>query len=172
MDSLIILSINFNFRYGEDTIYPVLLQAKNEMVLVDCGYPNFLPLLEQSAYEKSIDFSKLTKAIITHHDHDHMGSIAAIKQKYPQVQVIACDGEALYVAGKAKSLRLEQAEQIQKRLPPDKQESGKVFQEILRAIENVQVDITVKDKDYFPWCGGVEIITTPGHTPGHISVYI
>lgn len=27
------------------------------------------------------------------------------------------------------------------------------------------------DRDYFDFCGGIEIISTPGHMPGHISIY-
>ena len=43
---------------------------------------------------------------------------------------------------------------------------------MLESIENVPVDVFLKDKDFFPFCGGIEIISTPGHMPGHISVYI
>ena len=36
----------------------------------------------------------------------------------------------------------------------------------------MDVDILVKDKEHLPWGGEIEIITTPGHMPGHISLYI
>jgi len=172
MDNIVILDVNFDFGYGEDTIYPVMLQDKDEIILVDCGYANFLEKLEQCAHEKGIDFSKITKVIITHHDHDHMGSLAAIKEKYPHIQIIANEKDAPYIAGRKKSLRLNQAEQIQLTLPPEQQEIGKIFQDILKSFKNVEVDITVKDGDYFPWCGGIQIVETPGHMPGHISLYL
>lgn len=172
MENIIVLKIDFNFGYGEDAIYPVILKDKDEMVLIDCGYTGFLPRLEHAAVEKGVDLSALTKIIITHHDHDHMGSLAAIKRKCPNIQVITSEKDAPYVSGKIKSLRLEQAENIQSTLPLEQQESGRVFQEILKAVENEAVDLTVKDGDYFPWCGGVEIVETPGHMPGHISIYI
>jgi glyoxylase-like metal-dependent hydrolase (beta-lactamase superfamily II) len=172
MHNIVVLDINFNFGYGEDIIYPVVLQDENELILVDCGYANFLSILEEAAFKKGIDFSKLTKVIITHHDHDHMGSLAAIKRKYPHIQIIASEKDAPYVTGRAKSLRLEQAEQTQLNLPPEQQEVGKLFQNILKSVENIEVDITVKDGDTFPWCGGVEIVETPGHMPGHISIYV
>jgi len=172
MENIVVLKIDFDFGYGEDTIYPVILMDKDEMVLVDCGYAGFLPRLEQAAVEKGVDLSALTRIIITHHDHDHMGSLAAIKRKYPHIQVIASEKDAPYVSGKIKSLRLEQAENVQSTLPQELQESGRIFQEILKAVENETVDLTVKDGDYFPWCGGVEIVETPGHMPGHISIYI
>lgn len=172
MMNIIVLEVNFNFGYGEDFIYPVILQDEMEMILVDCGYPNFLPLIERVAQEKGLDFNRLTKVIVTHHDHDHMGSLAEIKRKYPNIQVIASEKDSLHVSGRAKSLRLIQAEQTQSLLPPEKQEGGIMFQELLKSVENVDVDLTVKDGEYFPWCGGVEIIETPGHMPGHISIYV
>jgi len=172
MENIVILDVKFNFGYGEDAIYPVILVDKNEMILVDCGYINFLTLLEEAAYKKGIDFSKLTKVIVTHHDHDHMGSLAAIKRKYPQVQIIASEKETPYIEGKAKSLRLQQAEEIQSILSPEEQEAGKAFQDILKFVGNAEVDVIVKDGDDFLWCGGIEIVETPGHTPGHISIYL
>jgi glyoxylase-like metal-dependent hydrolase (beta-lactamase superfamily II) len=172
LDNIVILEVNFNFGYGEDTIYPVVLQDKNEMILVDCGYTDFLPIIEEAAHKEGINFSELTKVIITHHDHDHMGSLAAIKRKYPRVQIIANTKDAPYVEGRVKSLRLMQAEQIQLTLPPEQQASGELFQSIVKAVENVPVDVTVTDGESFPWCGGIEIVETPGHMPGHISIYL
>ena len=172
MDNIVVLKVTFNFGYGEDTIYPVILQSENEMILVDCGYTDFLPIIEEAAYKAGISFSELTKVIITHHDHDHMGSLAAIKRKYPRIQIIANVKDAPYIEGRVKSLRLKQAEQIQLTLSPEQQASGELFQNILKAVENVAVDVTVTDGDCFPWCGGIEIVETPGHMPGHISIYL
>ncbi|MGZ4164245.1 MAG: MBL fold metallo-hydrolase, partial [Tumebacillaceae bacterium] len=33
------------------------------------------------------------------------------------------------------------------------------------------VDRTVVDGEELPYCGGIIVINTPGHTPGHISLY-
>ena len=172
MENIIVLTVRFNFGQGDEVIHPVILKDESEMILVDCGYAGFLSLLEKSASEKGLNLSELTKVIVTHHDHDHMGSLAAIKSKYPQVKVIASEKEAPFIAGKTKSLRLEQAELAQHTLPPEQQEFGRMFQSILKAVENEDVDILVKDGDCFPWCGGIEIIETPGHMPGHISIYL
>ncbi len=172
MNSIIVLDVNFNFGYGEDSIHPVIFQDENEMILVDCGYTGFLPLLEQSAADKGVDFSKLTKVIITHHDHDHMGSLAAIKKKYSNVKVITSEADSPYVSGRLKSLRLEQAEQRQLMLAPEQREEGIVFQNILKSVECTEVDVTVKDGDCIPCCGGIEIVATPGHMSGHISLYL
>ena len=89
MNKLNVLKVEFEFNGIIDAIYPVILRDDNEMILIDCGYPNFLTLIEESAIKNGIDLSKLTKLIITHHDFDHMGSAADFKRKYPNVKILS-----------------------------------------------------------------------------------
>jgi len=171
MNKLKVLKVEFEFNGIIDSIYPVILNDEKDMILIDCGYPNFLPLIEESAIKSGIDLSKLTKLIITHHDFDHMGSAADLKRKYPNVKILSSIIEAKYISGKEKSLRLQQAESIYDKLPEEQKEDAMNFQRMLQSIENVKVDMLLKDGDKFDWCGGIEIIETPGHMPGHISIY-
>ncbi|WP_099192301.1 MBL fold metallo-hydrolase [Tepidibacter mesophilus] len=172
MNRLTALEIKFDFNGDTNVIFPVILSDQNEVVLIDCGYPGFLPLIKTAAKSNKIDISKLTKIIITHHDFDHMGALAELKREYPYIKILASVNDEKYISGKEKSLRLQQAESIYDKLPDDKKESAKKFHEFIESIESVQVDICLKDKDCFSWCGGVEVIDTPGHMPGHISIYI
>jgi glyoxylase-like metal-dependent hydrolase (beta-lactamase superfamily II) len=34
------------------------------------------------------------------------------------------------------------------------------------------VDTAVADEEVLPYCGGITVIFTPGHTPGHICLYL
>ncbi|SKC77182.1 MBL fold metallo-hydrolase [Maledivibacter halophilus] len=172
MNKLTVLEIKFDFNGDKNAIYPVILSDENEVILIDCGYPNFLPLIKNAAKETGMDISKLTKIIITHHDFDHMGALAEFKREYPHIKVLSSIDDEKYISGKEKSLRLQQAESIYEKLPEEQKERAKEFQRFIETIENVQVDICLKDKDLFSWCGGVEIIATPGHMPGHISIYL
>lgn len=172
MNKTVALEIKHSFGDKESVIYPVLAMDENELVLIDCGYPGDLPHIEKAAEEHAIDMSRLTKIIITHHDYDHMGALGALKKKYPRAQVISSAIEADYISGKKKSLRLQQAEQLQKMLPEAEQELGKRFMAQLEAVEKVPVDLVVEDKATFPCCGGIEVIATPGHMPGHICIYL
>lgn len=172
MNKLYVLEINFELNGAIDSIYPVILQDENEMILIDCGYPNFLQLIEECASKNTIDLEKLTKLIITHHDFDHMGSAADFKSKYPNIKILASSKDAKYINGKEKSLRLQQAESIYNDLPDDQKEAALSFQKLLESVDNVDVDITLNDGDIFDWCGGMEIVETPGHMPGHISIYL
>lgn len=172
MNKLYVLEIDFELNGAIDSIYPVILQDENEMILIDCGYPNFLQLIEECASKNTIDLEKLTKLIITHHDFDHMGSAADFKSKYPNIKILASSKDAKYINGKEKSLRLQQAESIYNDLTDDQKEAALSFQKLLESVDNVDVDITLNDGDIFDWCGGMEIVETPGHMPGHISIYL
>lgn len=172
MNKIVMLDINFQYENEMRTINPVLLISNDEVVLVDCGYPNFLPLLESEMKSKGIDPKSLTKVLITHHDNDHMGALYEIKEKYPNIKVVASEIESEYISGRKKSLRLLQGEEILENLPEEQKQFGIDFCESLRKVQPVNVDITVKDGQYFNWAGGCQVISTPGHMPGHISLYL
>ncbi len=172
MSKLTTLEIKFNIQGVDHTIFPVILRDENQVILIDCGYPNFLHLIKTEAQSKGVDMSKLTKIIITHHDFDHMGALAEFKRQYPNIKILSSIEDEKYISGKEKSLRLQQAERIYDALPEEEKENAKNFQQLLKSIETAEVDMCLKDKDSFPWCGGIEIIATPGHMPGHISIYV
>jgi len=41
MNKIVMLDINFKYENEIRTINPILLIDNNDVVLVDCGYPNF-----------------------------------------------------------------------------------------------------------------------------------
>ncbi len=99
-----------------------------------------------------------------------MGAAAELKARYPGIQVMASREEAPYISGALKNLRLQQAERMQERLPAEQKAFGIQFCERLRKVPPVPLDGLVSGGDIFDWGGGCEIVATPGHTPGHISV--
>lgn len=168
MNKLTILEINFN----SSSIFPAIISDEQEMVLIDCGYSGFLPLLKDAAEKEGLEFNKLTKVIITHHDFDHMGALAQIKKEYPNIKILSSAEEEKYISGKEKSLRLQQAEALYDQLPESEKENARNFHKMLESVENIKVDLGLQDKQFLDWCGGIEVITTPGHMPGHISIYL
>ena len=85
---------------------------------------------------------------------------------------MSSEEEAPYIRGAKKSLRLIQAEEVYDSLSEEEKVEAKEFEALLAAVRPASVDETLKDGDIFPWCGGTEIIATPGHLPGHISIYL
>lgn len=130
-----------------------------------------MSLVEEAALAKKINIKNLSKIIITHHDYDHMGALAEFKRKYPKVKVLASEEDAPYIDGSKKSLRLQQAENIYDSLSENEKVEADHFHKMLQSIESCNVDIKLKDRDYFDCCGGIGILATPGHMPGHISIY-
>lgn len=145
-----------------------MLFSQEDVVLVDCGYPGFLELIEDEMRKNGVDPARLTKLLLTHQDDDHMGAAFELVEKYPHIQIAASKIEAPYISGQKKNMRLEQAEQLQEHLPEEEKAFGLQFCQQLRRVKPVQVDFEVKDGDCFAWGGGCQIIATPGH----ISVYL
>jgi glyoxylase-like metal-dependent hydrolase (beta-lactamase superfamily II) len=170
--NLYLLEVKFNHNQQEDCLYPVILRSHPETILVDCGYAGFLPLLEEAASQHGISLAELTGVIITHHDIDHMGGLHELKAKYPSIQVYTSEIEAPYVSGKAKSLRLVQAEDMYDSLPEAYKPGAGHFQEMLRNMQTVPVDAILPQEGPLPFLVGVQIIPTPGHMPGHFSLYL
>ncbi|MDU7336683.1 MAG: MBL fold metallo-hydrolase [Clostridium sp.] len=172
MSSITMLTIHAQFRGVTETIHPVVLQDESHLVLIDCGYVGFLPQIEQALTENGFSAANLTHVFITHQDHDHMGALADLIKKYPHIKVVTSRREAPYISGAEKSLRLTQAEEMQEKLPPEQQEFGKAFCALLERVQAVPVDVEVSDGEELNWCGGCTVIATPGHTPGHTSLYL
>lgn len=172
MDSYRMLDIQFEYQEMVNHIYPVLLLGRADTVLIDCGYPGFMGLIESALEEQGLSVSDLTKIVLTHQDDDHMGAASEFVSKYPHIQIAASAVEAPYIAGTKKNLRLLQAEELQERLPEAEKEAGLQFCERLRQVRSVPVHLVLQEGDRFDWGGGCEIICTPGHTPGHISLLL
>lgn len=151
-------------------LHPVLLPGDTDTVLVDCGYPGSLELLEAELSARGASLAQVTKLVLTHQDDDHMGAAAELKERYPALQILASETEAPYISGERKNLRLRQAEEMQEQLPEDQKEFGLQFCRRLRRVPPVAVDRPLHPGEQFGWGGGCEILGTPGHTPGHISI--
>ncbi|MGQ0416412.1 MBL fold metallo-hydrolase, partial [Bacillus sp. HC-TM] len=119
-------------------------------------------------------FEVITKGneniIITHYDDDHIGSVYDFKVKYPHINVIASEIESNYISGDIKSERLVQAEEMLERMPNEEKEFGKWFIQQLKNIKHISVDEKVHDGQMI-LNNECQIVATPGHTSGHISLY-
>lgn len=166
------LPIRFSFNGADNTIYPAVVSNGSETVLIDCGYAGFMPLIENALHAAGFSPAQLTGILITHHDIDHVGGLHEWKEKYPALQVMSPDAEEAFINGRQRSQRLVQAESIYDSLPDGQKAGALQFQEFLQTVRPVPVDRTFALNEK-PWLiKGARIIHTPGHMPGHISVYL
>jgi glyoxylase-like metal-dependent hydrolase (beta-lactamase superfamily II) len=156
------LEISANLTLGPGIIHPVLIWEPEEVILVDTGFPGQLPQFIDAMEKAGISFTKLSKVIITHHDLDHVGGLSRILKESPhKIEVLAHEQEKPYIQGEQLPIKVAQSKTI-----PEEQ------LEKIKMIYGNKVDKTVNDGEQFSCCGGIEIIHTPGHTPGHISLYL
>jgi glyoxylase-like metal-dependent hydrolase (beta-lactamase superfamily II) len=173
MDELVILTMEHSLNDNEKaSIHPVILKSDNEMVLVDCGFPDFFQKIKGSALAQNVNIDSLTKVVITHHDFDHVGSLAELKRVYPTIQILADAKEIPYINGEKEPIKIKKIREMLDSLPESQKETMNAVLRLQSTYEPVDIDETVHDHDVFPWCGNVEIISTPGHTDGHICLYL
>lgn len=156
-------------------IHPALIWDGETAILVDAGYPGQLPQIREAMERAGVSFVRLDTVIITHHDLDHTGSLSVILKELPQkARVLAHEEEKPYIQAERRPTKMSQAEALLKSLPEGQGQEIKTFYEYLKAnYENLKakVDRTVADGEDLPYCGGITVVHTPGHTPGHICLY-
>ncbi|MDP3387023.1 MAG: MBL fold metallo-hydrolase [Eubacteriales bacterium] len=157
---------------AEQVVNPTIIYDDDEMILVDCGYPDTIDQFESEAKRLNVDLKRLNKIVITHHDWDHVGSLAAFKERYPNVQIISSEIQSKYIAGEKLSLRLESLIAKIDTLEGKEKEFAVQRIEIIQSVEHCWVDRYVEDNEAISNDGDVICIETPGHMPGHISVYV
>ncbi|MCW9129593.1 MBL fold metallo-hydrolase [Bacillus paramycoides] len=167
---IIELPIEFEFNKKKQCIYPSVIIINNELTLVDTGYTNFLSLIENAIVKHGYEMKNLKNIIITHYDDDHIGSLHDFKVKYPQVNIIASEVESNYISGVIKSERLVQAEEMLEFMPNEEKGFGEWFIQQLKNIRHISVDEKVHDGQMI-LNNECQIVATPGHTSGHISLY-
>ena len=111
----------------------------------------------------------MCKFYFTHQDFDHIGGLKELLQDHP-IEVMAHAEEKPYIEGAKSLLKMtpERLATMFKSLPEEQRPEAKAkFLDSLKS----NVDKTVGDGEILPYCGGITVIYTPGHTPGHICLY-
>ncbi|KRF64781.1 hydrolase [Bacillus sp. Soil768D1] len=138
-------------EFHGNAIHPILLWDQETAVLIDTGFPGQIEDLRVAMNKVRVSFDKLKVVILTHQDIDHIGSLPEILQECGNnIKVYAHDLDKPYIQGDLPLLKDGHLDN-----PP----KGKV-------------DDTLKDGQELPYCGGIRVIHTPGHTPGHISIFL
>lgn len=140
-----------HLEFHGNIIHPTLLWDQEMAILIDTGFPGQIEDLRMAMDKVGVSFGKLKVIILTHQDIDHIGSLPEILQECGNnIKVYAHALDKPYIQGDLPLLKDGHLEN-----PPKS-----------------KVDDTLKDGQEFSYCGGIRIIHTPGHTPGHISLYL
>ncbi|MHA6532594.1 MBL fold metallo-hydrolase [Paenibacillus sp. BAC0078] len=169
------LEISIQVMGGTDTFYPTLLWDEESAVLVDTGVPGLAQRFKEALAEASVPWEQLKTILITHQDLDHIGSLPSLLDlAVPELNVLAHEIERPYIEGDKMLLKhtpeaLAAAEANLPRAVPE--EWRRAFLNVLAHPPKGRVDQTLTGGEQLPFAGGITVIHTPGHSPGHLSLY-
>lgn len=165
------LELTINLMGRQTTIYLTLFWDEESVVLVDTGFPGLEQQIEEAIEKTGVSFEKLNKVILTHQDVDHIGSLPAILVKsHHNIEVLAHEAEKPYIQGDKPLIKADFAKRS-KMLEALPEEQRKKIEAVFTNPPKARVDRTIGDGEELPYCGGIIVIYTPGHTPGHICLY-
>ena len=154
-------------EYG--VLYPVLIWDDDHLVLIDTVMPGQEGTLREAVLKAGFPLEKITTVIITHQDIDHIGCAKALAEL--GAEIFAYETEAPYIQGDKTSIRVTDAESRINDLTEAEREFFERTKKDARRLY-VHVDLPLKDNETLDICGGIKVIHTPGHTPGHISLLL
>ena len=117
----------------------------------------------------------LSHIILSHQDFDHIGSVPHLmKVAALKPEIISHKLEKPYIQGEKPMARAnsENVSEMMSKLTDDLKNEMLMMLDELKHFEYPIVTKTVKDEEVLPICGGLTVIHTPGHTDGHICVYL
>ncbi len=145
------LDLTMVFGGDRKIIHPALIWDEQDVILVDTGTPGQLEVIRNEMEKLGVPFRKLTKIIVTHQDLDHIGSLPELLGAADhKIEVLAHEMTKPYLEGDKRLIRLPAA----------------------APAPAAKVDTVLKDGEVLPYCGGITVISTPGHTPDHTSFYV
>jgi len=126
------------------------VEEENELTLIDAALPFSTKGIIDAA--KSIG-KPITRIVLTHAHNDHIGALDSLKELLPNAQVSISSRDALLLDGNSSLLPNEKNTPIRGGVP-----------------KNIKTkpDLLLENGDRI---GSLEVIATPGHTPGSITLF-
>jgi glyoxylase-like metal-dependent hydrolase (beta-lactamase superfamily II) len=129
------------------------LVLEPELSLIDCGYRGSAPRIAVSVAEQGRSMSDLARVVCTHGHPDHAGSARELAVAGVPILIHPAD---------ATSLRTSWRDAVRR---PSR---GRIFAAMTPEPPDV---VPIQDGQVLPMLGGLEVIHTPGHTPGSVCFY-
>ncbi len=141
---------------------PYLIVDPDGLTLIDAGLPGSQKKILGYLAARGRRPEDLRRIIITHADTDHVGGLAALKQSTgARVYASAIEAAAIRLGKPSRNIRSRQL-------------SRRILRAITRLVFRptpVEVEEILSEGQVLPVLNGLQVLETPGHTPGHISLF-
>ena len=129
------------------------LIVEPELTLIDCGYAGSVQQIRQAIEAEGRSLAELSRVICTHGHPDHAGGARTLAEAGIPILMNAADARGLDTTWRDVVRH------------PSR---GRVF----AAMTPVPpATVPIEDGQVLPVLGGLEVIHTPGHTPGSVCLY-
>jgi glyoxylase-like metal-dependent hydrolase (beta-lactamase superfamily II) len=144
------------------------VEDQDDLTLIDPSFLSQLPILEKYLLDIGYDIKNIKRIILTHVHIDHSQAANEVKRK-SGAKIYSHWIEARYLGQNppypgppSTQETVEKLEKLGVSMEALRKEYGSI------EVEPINVDEEVSDCDMI---GSLKVIHTPGHTPGHISLY-
>jgi glyoxylase-like metal-dependent hydrolase (beta-lactamase superfamily II) len=138
----------------------LILDATHGATLIDTGLPGQYDAIAAALAEAGLGVADLRQIILTHQDIDHVGSLHDLVQS-SRARVLAYAVETPFIDG-THPPRFATPEMLAQR--PE-------LRPVVERFQYTPVDEQLQDGVRLDLAGGVRVVFTPGHTPGHMCLY-
>jgi glyoxylase-like metal-dependent hydrolase (beta-lactamase superfamily II) len=141
-----------------DLVNSFLLEdSDGSLTLVDTGYKRADKKIVAALAGLGKAPQDVQRIVLTHAHSDHAGGLAKAKEK-TGAAVLSHDRDATYLqSGKTPQLDASTRK-------------GRLLNRVRGGFGKVEVAQTFQDGELLPIAGGLRVVHTPGHTPGHVSL--
>lgn len=161
-DDLHVLSLPMDLGGQTSQLHlSLIVDGANGHALVDTGLPGQERGISDAIAGAGASVSDIGRIVLTHQDIDHVGSCYALSRE-SGASVLAHDEDAPYIDGRQRQIKLS----------PEALEDRPQMRKAYESLQTTPLDGFLRDEERLDLAGGVLVIFTPGHTPGHISLYL
>lgn len=134
----------------------LLVSGDGTATLVDAGFPGIAEHLEATLAEAGLAATAIRRVIVTHHHQDHTGGLP---------EVVAMTGAEVWA-------HADDADFIDGTMPRRPLRTPAGSSHPAHSVTPAPVDLRLVGGEVLGILGGCRILHTPGHTPGHLSLYL
>ena len=138
-----------------------LIAGEDGLALVDSGLPKRKDTILSTVAGIARQPADLKHILITHYHVDHVGSLADLKE--------ASDAKSYVHPADSPVVRGDEPQPGPNRSSLLGKLVGPLVERLAPEAAAAAVDVEIQDGEELPIAGGIKVLHTPGHTPGHLA---